>query len=182
MCPGRQRAKLVPADEIVDILCNTPLVPDLPFESGDEVALMVNGLGGTPISELYLLYGIAHGKLPAKGINVFRSYVGEYCTSLEMAGAHVSCSRSTTSSSSSSWLLQRSPIACSRRCGSRRANPWGVPVAGARPGGTCTRHRPHVLVGAELKRRINHSALAGGFEREPIVAVRTSGGPVNPAR
>ncbi len=87
--PGRQRAKLVPANEIVDILLDA-IVPDLPFESGDEVAVMVNGLGGTPISELYLLYGIAHKKLADKGINVFRSYVGEYCTSLEMAGAHIS--------------------------------------------------------------------------------------------
>ena len=87
--PGRQRAKLVPANEIVDILLDA-IVPDLPFQSGDEVAVMVNGLGGTPISELYLLYGIAHKKLADKGINVFRSYVGEYCTSLEMAGAHIS--------------------------------------------------------------------------------------------
>ena len=87
--PGRQRAKLVPANEIVDILLDA-IVPDLPFNSGDEVAVMVNGLGGTPISELYLLYGVAHKKLADKGINVFRSYVGEYCTSLEMAGAHIS--------------------------------------------------------------------------------------------
>ena len=87
--PGRERAKMRPANEIVDILLDA-IVPDLPFESGDEVALMVNGLGGTPISELYLLYGIAHKKLEEKGIKVFRSYVGEYCTSLEMAGAHLS--------------------------------------------------------------------------------------------
>ena len=73
----------------IGILLNA-VVPDLPFKSGDEVALMVNGLGGTPISELYLLYGIAHQKLADKGIKVFRSYVGEYCTSLEMAGAHLS--------------------------------------------------------------------------------------------
>jgi dihydroxyacetone kinase-like protein len=63
------------------------VVPDLPFKSGDEVALMVNGLGGTPIGELYVLYGAAHKKLEAQGIKVFRSYVNEYCTSLEMAGA-----------------------------------------------------------------------------------------------
>ena len=50
---------------------------------------MVNGLGGTPISELYLLYGIAHRKLAERGIKVWRSYVGEYCTSLEMAGASI---------------------------------------------------------------------------------------------
>ncbi|TAM75166.1 MAG: dihydroxyacetone kinase subunit DhaK [Chloroflexota bacterium] len=87
--PGRQRTKLVSANEVVDILLDA-IVPDLPFTSGDEVALMVNGLGGTPISELYLLYGIAHKKLAEKGITVFRSYVNEYCTSLEMAGAHIS--------------------------------------------------------------------------------------------
>ena len=86
--PGRERTKIVSANEIVDILIDA-IVPDLPFESGSEVALMVNGLGGTPISELYLLYGIAHQRLADKGISVFRSYVNEYCTSLEMAGASI---------------------------------------------------------------------------------------------
>jgi dihydroxyacetone kinase-like protein len=84
--PGRQRTKIVSAKEIVDLMLDA-VVPDLPFESGDEVAVMINGLGGTTIGELYLLYGIAHKKLEAKGIKVFRSYVNEYCTSLEMAGA-----------------------------------------------------------------------------------------------
>jgi dihydroxyacetone kinase-like protein len=84
--PGRRRAKLVSADEIVDELLGA-VVPDLPYSSGDRVALMINGLGGTPISELYLLYGIAAQKLADQGINVVKSYVGEYCTSLEMAGA-----------------------------------------------------------------------------------------------
>ncbi len=84
--PGRRRAKMAPASELVDELLGA-VVPDLPFVSGDRVALMINGLGGTPISELYLLYGIAHEKLAAQGITVTRSYVGEYCTSLEMAGA-----------------------------------------------------------------------------------------------
>ncbi len=84
--PGRRRAKLVPADDIVDQML-AAVSGDLPFTSGDNVALMINGLGGTPISELYLLYGIAHEKLAAKGIVVTRSYVGEYCTSLDMAGA-----------------------------------------------------------------------------------------------
>ncbi|MDA8203519.1 MAG: dihydroxyacetone kinase subunit DhaK [Chloroflexi bacterium] len=86
--PGRERRKMGTADEIVDIMLDA-VVPDLPFKSGDEVCLMINGLGGTPISELYLLYGIAHKKLADKGIKVFRSYVGEYCTSLEMAGSHL---------------------------------------------------------------------------------------------
>lgn len=51
--PGRRRANIVPSDELVDILLE-PVVADLPFESGDRVALMINGLGGTPISELYV--------------------------------------------------------------------------------------------------------------------------------
>ena len=84
--PGRRRAKFVPANDIVDELLGV-VVGDLPYTSGDDVALMINGLGGTPISELYLLYGIAHEKLAGLGINVKRSYVGEYCTSLDMAGA-----------------------------------------------------------------------------------------------
>ncbi|WP_028709544.1 dihydroxyacetone kinase subunit DhaK [Propionicicella superfundia] len=84
--PGRRRAKMVGADEIVDELLGA-VVPDLPYRPGDRVALMINGLGGTPISELYLLFGIAAQKLADMGITVARSYVGEYCTSLEMAGA-----------------------------------------------------------------------------------------------
>ena len=84
--PGRRRAKLVSANEIVEELLGA-VVHDLPYASGDRVALMINGLGGTPISELYLLYGIAAEKLQEQGITVARSYVGEYCTSLEMAGA-----------------------------------------------------------------------------------------------
>lgn len=86
--PGRERRKLVSADEIVDELLEA-CVSDLPFSSGDRVALMINGLGGTPISELYILYGRAHDQLAEKGITVGRSYVGEYCTSLDMAGASV---------------------------------------------------------------------------------------------
>jgi dihydroxyacetone kinase-like protein len=84
--PGRRRAKLASADEIVaEVLA--AVVGDLPYAAGDNVALMINGLGGTPISELYLLYGSAHAKLGPMGITVTRSYVGEYCTSLDMAGA-----------------------------------------------------------------------------------------------
>ena len=86
--PGRRRAKWAPANELVDELLNA-VVSDLPFSSGDRVALMINGLGGTPISELYLLYGIAHEKLEALGITIARNYVGEYCTSLDMAGASI---------------------------------------------------------------------------------------------
>jgi len=84
--PGRRRAKLATADAVVDLLLDA-VVSDLPFKSGDQVALMINGLGGTAIGELYLLFGRAHQQLAAQGITVGRSYVGEYCTSLDMAGA-----------------------------------------------------------------------------------------------
>lgn len=86
--PGRRRAPLTSANEIVDELLDS-VVMDLPFSGGDRVALMLNGLGGTPISELYVLYGRAHERLADRGITVGRSYVGEYCTSLDMAGASV---------------------------------------------------------------------------------------------
>jgi dihydroxyacetone kinase-like protein len=84
--PGRRREKLAGADAIVDELLEA-VASDLPYSSGDDVALMINGLGGTPISELYILYGRAHDQLTRRGVNVTRSYVGEYCTSLDMAGA-----------------------------------------------------------------------------------------------
>src|SRR6201999_2163377 len=90
--PGSRSIKQVKADEIVSNLLDA-IVSDLPYRSGDRVALMINGLGGTPVSELYLLYGVAHSQLQKRGITVGRSYVGEYCTSLEMAGASLTLVR-----------------------------------------------------------------------------------------
>ena len=86
--PGRRREKLASSNVIVDELLEA-VVSDLPFKKGDNVALMVNGLGGTPISELYLIYGYAHEQLASRGINVARNYVGEYCTSHDMAGVSI---------------------------------------------------------------------------------------------
>jgi len=86
--PGRERRKITTSDEITDELLDA-VVTDLPFSSGDRVALMVNGLGGTPVSELYIVYRRAHKQLADRGITVGRSYVNEYCTSLDMAGASI---------------------------------------------------------------------------------------------
>jgi phosphoenolpyruvate---glycerone phosphotransferase subunit DhaK len=83
--PGRKRVKMAPANAIVDELLEA-VASDLPYKAGDDVALMINGMGGTPISELYLLYGYAHEQVEKRGMKVTRNYVGEYCTSLEMAG------------------------------------------------------------------------------------------------
>ncbi len=90
--PGRERKQMAAADAIVDELLDA-VVTDLPYSSGDRVALMVNGLGGTPISELYILYRHAHQQLAERGITVGRSYVNEYCTSLDMAGASLTLVR-----------------------------------------------------------------------------------------
>jgi dihydroxyacetone kinase-like protein len=90
--PGRERKKMASADAIVDELLDA-VVTDLPYESGDRVALMINGLGGTPISELYILFRRAHQQLAERGITVARSYVNEYCTSLDMAGASLTLVR-----------------------------------------------------------------------------------------
>ena len=90
--PGRRRDKIKPADAIIDEMFDAIAV-DLPFKSGDRIAIMVNGLGGTPISELYVLYRHAHQRAVAAGMTVVRNYVGEYCTSLEMAGASLTLLR-----------------------------------------------------------------------------------------
>jgi phosphoenolpyruvate---glycerone phosphotransferase subunit DhaK len=83
--PGRRRAKLTNADAIVDEMFEA-VATDLPFKSGDRVALMINGMGGTPISELYLLNRRAAQDAQKSGFTVVRNYVGNYCTSLEMQG------------------------------------------------------------------------------------------------
>ena len=86
--PGRQRMKLVPADEATEMLMK-PILNDLPFASGDEVLLFVNGMGGTPLLELYIVYRKAEELARAHGLKVTRRLVGPYITSLEMAGASI---------------------------------------------------------------------------------------------
>ena len=73
--------------------CWTRSCPTCPYQAGDEVAVLVNGLGATPKEELYLLYRRAHQRLDAAGIRVHRVVIGEYATSLEMAGASISLLR-----------------------------------------------------------------------------------------
>ena len=83
--PGRERTKIRSADEITALLF-AAVADDLPFNSGDRVALMVNGLGGTPPAELYVLYNKAAQLCADRGLTIARNYVGEYCTAIEMAG------------------------------------------------------------------------------------------------
>ncbi|MEV0404580.1 dihydroxyacetone kinase subunit DhaK [Actinoallomurus sp. NPDC050550] len=91
--PGRERTKLRPAPEIVDVALSA-INDDMPL-SGSEVLVMVNGMGGTPLMELYGAYAAAAEWLGGHGVTVARSLVGNYVTSLEMAGVMVSVLRLT---------------------------------------------------------------------------------------
>ncbi|HEY8738763.1 MAG TPA: dihydroxyacetone kinase subunit DhaK [Candidatus Dormibacteraeota bacterium] len=86
--PGRERTKMKSADEIAEILTST-VVKDLPFKRGDEVLAFVNGMGGTPLIELYVVYNAVNRYLSKEGIKISRSLVGSYITSLEMAGTSI---------------------------------------------------------------------------------------------
>jgi dihydroxyacetone kinase-like protein len=90
--PGRQRMKVKTAREIVEMLA-TAIVEDLPFKAGDEVLAFVNGMGGTPLSELYIVYSDLSDFLEKKGIKIVRNLVGNYITSLEMQGCSITLLR-----------------------------------------------------------------------------------------
>jgi dihydroxyacetone kinase-like protein len=87
--PGFHRGELQSADHIAEMILER-LVTDLGIGSGDRVAVLVNGMGATPLEELYLLYRRVHQLLAEQGITIAKNYVGEYATSLEMAGASIS--------------------------------------------------------------------------------------------
>jgi len=83
--PGIEIADLEPAAKIAQRVCDV-ILPDLPFESGDEVVVLISGLGSTPVMEQYIVYNDVEKILTEKGIKIYHSYVGNYFTSLEMAG------------------------------------------------------------------------------------------------
>ncbi len=90
--PGRRRVKLATADEITEML-TTPIVEDLGLKSGEQVLAMVNGMGGTPLIELYIVYNALNRILTGKNISIARCLVGNYITSLEMAGCSITLVR-----------------------------------------------------------------------------------------
>src|ERR1700687_4765889 len=90
--PGRERTKLKSADEIAEIL-TMAVVNDIPFKSGDEVLAFVNGMGGTPLIELYIVYNELTRLCAARGLKITRCLVGSYITSLEMAGCSITLLR-----------------------------------------------------------------------------------------
>jgi dihydroxyacetone kinase-like protein len=90
--PGRHREPLGSAAQIAERIL-APVIGDFPLERGDTVLAFVNGMGGTPLLELYLMYGEIAKLLDGRGITIARSLVGNYITSLEMAGCSVTLLR-----------------------------------------------------------------------------------------
>ena len=86
--PGTHREKMRPADEIVDMLLDK-ILADIDY-AGSEVAVMINGSGGTPLMELYIINNHVADVLASKGIKVYRTMVGNYMTSIEMQGFSIS--------------------------------------------------------------------------------------------
>jgi len=86
--PGRQRLPVAPAKEVAAMLVD-PILSDLPYNSGEGVIAFVNGMGGTPLIELYVMYNEIARLLSNAGITIARNLVGDYITSLEMAGCSV---------------------------------------------------------------------------------------------
>ena len=86
--PGRQRRAMGTADELVGIMLEA-IVTDLPFKAGDKTLVLVNGMGGTPLIELYIAFDSVRRQLADKSIEVSRSLVGNYVTSLEMQGMSI---------------------------------------------------------------------------------------------
>lgn len=89
--PGTHREKLRTADEIADTLLEK-ILADIDYQ-GHKVALMINGCGGTPLMELYIVNNHVHDVLESKGIHIYKTFVGNYMTSLEMAGFAISILR-----------------------------------------------------------------------------------------
>jgi dihydroxyacetone kinase-like protein len=90
--PGKKRETLQTADQIATRMTQA-ILEDLQPAAGDTLAVMVNGLGATPPEELYIIYRQVHDILTGKGLKVHRAYVGEYATSMEMAGASLTFMR-----------------------------------------------------------------------------------------
>ncbi|HHY91941.1 MAG TPA: dihydroxyacetone kinase subunit DhaK, partial [Firmicutes bacterium] len=90
--PGIERTKLRPANEVAELLVSKA-AEDFSLKGGETVALLINGLGATPLMELYIVGRAVAGYLSERGIKIYRSYVGEFATSMEMAGCSVSLLR-----------------------------------------------------------------------------------------
>ncbi len=90
--PGIQRVKMMSANDVTDILMEK-ILEDLPFKKNDEVLVIVNGLGSTALNEMYIVYKRIAEILSKEGIGVYKSWVGEYFTSMEMGGFSITLTK-----------------------------------------------------------------------------------------
>lgn len=90
--PGVERKKIIPADELVSEMMEA-ILSDLPFKQSDEVCVLINNLGSTPLLELLIVNRRVHKILEERGIHIHDTLIGSYCTSLEMAGFSISLLR-----------------------------------------------------------------------------------------
>ena len=86
--PGIRRGKLLSADEIATDIVER-LIADLGLQGGEQVSVLVNGLGATPLEELYIIYRQVNQILSSLQVKIYRRYIGEFATSLEMAGCSI---------------------------------------------------------------------------------------------
>ena len=90
--PGIKRVKMMSANDITDIIMES-ILKDLPFKKGDEVSVIVNGLGSTSLLELYIIYHRLTEVLADAGISIYKQWVGEFFTSMEMGGFSITLTR-----------------------------------------------------------------------------------------
>jgi phosphoenolpyruvate---glycerone phosphotransferase subunit DhaK len=90
--PGRERRRVGPASELTEIAANA-ILDDLPLDRGQQVIAIVNGMGGTPLLELYIVFAELARILAGRGVTIARSLVGNYVTSLDMAGCSLTITR-----------------------------------------------------------------------------------------
>jgi dihydroxyacetone kinase-like protein len=112
--PGRTRMNLKSAKEVVEMMAEA-VISDLPYKSGDSVLAMVNGMGGTPLIELYLVFNELNQICQGKGIKIVRNLVGNYITSLEMQGCSITLLKLDDQLTSRSSLLVSGVV-------------WGMPT------------------------------------------------------
>ncbi|MFJ6044018.1 dihydroxyacetone kinase family protein [Brachybacterium paraconglomeratum] len=157
--PGHHRGPLETADQITDRFMEE-LVKELPLTQGEKVAVLVNGLGSTPLEELYLIYRRVHQTLSELGAKIIHTFVGEYATSLEMAGASVSICHLDDELSDLISQPADSPFFT-----------HGSPSANAPLGASSTAAAPAAAQGAPREERTIETVAAPGPLRETLLAI-----------
>lgn len=157
--PGHHRGPLETADQITDRFMEE-LVKELPLTQDEKVAVLVNGLGSTPLEELYLIYRHVHQTLTERGAKIVHTFVGEYATSLEMAGASVSICHLDDELSDLISQPADSPFFT-----------HGSPSASAPLGTSSTAATPTAAQNAPREERTIETVAAPGPLRETLLAV-----------